>query len=129
MFATVVCAVSSPPFDRFRIATAGHPPPVVASPGQAAQLVDVSVDLPLGVASGRERKAVEVTLPRGGALVLYTDGLIERRGEIIDLGLSRLQGSVSASNPETVCRDVLRDLVGSASPGDDIAIVAIQRTP
>jgi serine phosphatase RsbU (regulator of sigma subunit) len=102
---------------------------VVASPGQAAQLVDVSVDLPLGVASGRERKAVEVTLPRGGALVLYTDGLIERRGEIIDLGLSRLQGSVSASNPETVCRDVLRDLVGSASPGDDIAIVAIQRTP
>ncbi len=61
-------------------------------------------------------------------LVLYTDGLIERRGESIDLGLSRLQASVSAIDPETVCRDVLRDLVGSTSPGDDIAIVTIQRT-
>ena len=129
MFATVVCAVSSPPFDRFRIATAGHPPPVVASPGQAARLIDVSIDPPLGVASTRERKAVEVSMPRGGVLVLYTDGLIERRGEHIDVGLTQLQQSVSANNPETVCRDVLHDLVGSSSPRDDIAVVAIQRTP
>ena len=128
MVATVVCAVSSPPFDRFRIAAAGHPPPVLATPGRAAQLIDVPRGLPLGVASGRERKGVEVSLPPGGVLVLYTDGLIERRGESIDLGLSRLQASVSAIDPETVCRDVLRDLVGSTSPGDDIAIVAIQRT-
>jgi sigma-B regulation protein RsbU (phosphoserine phosphatase) len=127
MFATVVCAVSSPPFDRFRIATAGHPPPVIAGPGQAARLVDVSVDLPLGVARGQVRTAVEASLPAGGVLLLYTDGLVERRGENLDLGLTRLRGSVSAGDPETVCRDVLRDLVGSSSPTDDIAIVAVQR--
>src|SRR4029077_14419188 len=129
MMATVICAVSGPPYDRFRIATAGHPPPVVVGPDQAAQLVNVSVDPPVGVAAGHKRTAVQTALPSGGVLVLYTDGLIERRGENLDLGLARLRRSASASDPETVCGDILRALVGSAAPTDDIAVVAVQRTP
>jgi sigma-B regulation protein RsbU (phosphoserine phosphatase) len=129
MMVTVVCAVASPPFDRFRIATAGHPPPVIVAPGQGAHLVQAPVGPPLGALSSGERTSVELELPRGAAMVLYTDGLIERRGEHIAESLGRLLASAIADEPERVCRAILRDLVGADAPTDDIAIVVAQRTP
>jgi hypothetical protein len=129
MMATVVCAVASPPFDRFRIAMAGHPPPVIVEPGQRADLVQGPVGPPLGALNAVTRSAVEVDLRQGAAMVLYTDGLIERRGEHLAEGLGRLLASAIADEPERVCRVILRDLVGADAPVDDIALVVAQRAP
>jgi len=61
-------------------------------------------------------------------MVLYTDGLIERRGESIDVGFERLRAAVRPDAPAEVCRWALHDLVGGWRPDDDIAIMAIRRS-
>lgn len=127
VLATVVCAVSAPPYDTFRVTLAGHPPPVIAAPGRAAVFPDLPVDPPLGVAAERSRSTTEVALPEGSVMLLYTDGLIERRGEVIDVGLERLRRAVAPAEPEEVCNRVLRELVGATIPADDIAAVAVRR--
>ena len=128
VLATVVCAVSAPPYDTLRITLAGHPPPVIAAPGDTAAFPDLPVDPPLGVAADHSRTTTKVPLPEGGVMVLYTDGLIERRGEVIDVGLERLRHVVRAEEPEQVCNRVLRELIGATIPADDIAVVALHRT-
>ena len=125
--ATVICATSSPPFEQLRIASAGHPPPVIATPGRPAVLVDVPTGPPLGAAGAVDRSATDLSLTAGASVLLYTDGLIERRGEHLDIGFDRLQRSIRSGSPNAVCREVLRDLVGSLAPTDDIAMVAIRK--
>jgi hypothetical protein len=125
---TVACAVALPPYDEFDIVAAGHPPPVLAVPGQAAELVDLRVVPPLGAGSGAKKPPTTAHLPVGGSLVLYTDGLIERRGESIDVGLARLCGVVTPDGPETICRTVMHEMIGSQSPEDDIAMIVVSRT-
>jgi hypothetical protein len=128
VLATAVCAVSAPPYDVFRIALAGHPPPVIAAPDGPATFPDLPVDPPLGVAADRSRSSTEVALPEGSVMALYTDGLIERRGEVIDVGLERLRRAVCPDEPHEVCNRVLRELIGARIPTDDIALVALHRT-
>jgi sigma-B regulation protein RsbU (phosphoserine phosphatase) len=124
---TVVGATSSPPYDRFTICSAGHLPPVLAVPGKQSELLDLPVGPPLGVAAPMKRASTSVTLPAGAVLLLYTDGLVERRGEAIEQGLGRLCAAVRPAHPETVCRTVMRSLINDAV-ADDIALLAIGRT-
>ncbi|HET6810092.1 MAG TPA: GAF domain-containing SpoIIE family protein phosphatase [Acidimicrobiales bacterium] len=126
--ATVVCALFPPPYDRSRMATAGHPPPVLAVPEGQAQLVEVSTGPPLGV-TRYEPELAEFDLPQGALLLFFTDGLIERRDESIDVGLAQLASVVTADTPELVCRRVMAALIGGAKPTDDIAVMALRRTP
>jgi phosphoserine phosphatase RsbU/P len=125
--ATVVCAVFSPPFDHFQLAIAGHPPPVLVAPGESARLLDVKLGPLLGVRSHAEPRSVRIEMPLGGVLLLYTDGLIERRENSLDVGLERLRSAVTADDPEAVCRRVTNALIGDWSPHDDIAMLAILR--
>jgi phosphoserine phosphatase RsbU/P len=125
---TVVCATADPPYDEFVIASAGHLPPVLAAPGAETASVETPVGPPLGVVSGARRESVTVALPTGGVLLLYTDGLVERRGESIESGLARLQAAVAVADAETVCRTVMRSLVGADPVTDDIALLAIHAT-
>jgi serine phosphatase RsbU (regulator of sigma subunit) len=60
-------------------------------------------------------------------LCFYTDGLIERSGQLIDEGLERLRRAVVAESPEAVCAAVMGDLVGSEPARDDIALLTIRR--
>jgi hypothetical protein len=60
-------------------------------------------------------------------MLLYTDGLVERRGEDLDLGFERLRAAVHADHPEAVCRQVTRRLVAPTGPDDDVALVAVRR--
>lgn len=124
--ATVVSARFSPPYDRAQIATAGHLLPVLAAPENAAALVDVSTGPPLGVTQ-HEFEVGEVELPAGALLLFFTDGLIERREESIDVGLALLTSIVTADAPEVVCRRVMAVLVGGTKPTDDIAVMALRR--
>ena len=126
-FATVACAVSTPPFDTVRVALAGHPPPVVATPGQPTVLASVEVDPPLGVGSPARRSGASIGLEPGTVVAFYTDGLIERRHEPIDVGFQRLCAATAAGPADVVARDIMRRLVGEAVPDDDIALVVLRR--
>jgi serine phosphatase RsbU (regulator of sigma subunit) len=61
-------------------------------------------------------------------VALYTDGLIERRGESLDRGFERLQQAISADPPHQVARDIMRQCIGGIVPQDDIALVVMRRS-
>jgi sigma-B regulation protein RsbU (phosphoserine phosphatase) len=124
---SVICATSTPPYEQFRLCSAGHLPPVLAAPDVESTLLDLPVGPPLGALRDVARTSALVDLPPGGVLLLYTDGLIERRDEPIDGGLERLRIAVAADSPDTVCRTVMHQLVGTTSTTDDIALLAAQR--
>ncbi|HEY7010285.1 MAG TPA: GAF domain-containing SpoIIE family protein phosphatase, partial [Jatrophihabitantaceae bacterium] len=90
---TVVCAVAYPPYAEWVITSAGHLPPVLAVPGAEAVLAPVPPCPPLGTVPNVARDEVRLEVPPGGLLVLYTDGLVERRDTGIDTGLKRLRGA------------------------------------
>jgi len=126
---TAVCATSRPPYAEWRIATAGHPPPVVAEPGVPSRLVDLPIGPPLGGPPGITRSAGTVTLAEEALMLLYTDGLIERRGEALATGLDRLCRALHTGTPELVCGRILHELIGAEGPRDDVALLAVRRAP
>jgi serine phosphatase RsbU (regulator of sigma subunit) len=125
--ATAAIAVFCPPYDEALVALAGHPPPVHASRGHDPVLVAARPGPPLGVGTAGRPASTTVPMARGDVLVGYTDGLIERRGESIELGLERVRSSVSAKDPSGLCDDVMSSVVGNHIPEDDIALLAVRR--
>ncbi|HSE09664.1 MAG TPA: SpoIIE family protein phosphatase [Nocardioidaceae bacterium] len=108
---------------------AGHPPAIVVPPGGGAvALENDEPDLLLGVLAHTERQESEASLRPGGTLLLYTDGLIERRGESIDEGLAALTAAVDrlSSLPlPQMCDQVLAEMLPEDND-DDVALVAVR---
>ena len=127
--ATVLYAVFDEALDRVHISSAGHLPPVVAAPGQPAELADIPADLMIGVAPDERRRVTTVKIPPGGLLCLCTDGLVERRDHPLDEGLARLCRALPAVPPEAACAAVMGALVGAEPARDDIALLLFQRRP
>jgi serine phosphatase RsbU (regulator of sigma subunit) len=125
--ATVLYAVFEPGLDQVHVSLAGHFPPVIALPGEPAELADVARGMMIGVSPDASRPVTTLPVPSGALLCFYTDGLIERPGQLIDEGLERLRRAVVAQSPEVVCAEVMAKLVGSESARDDIALLAIRR--
>jgi serine phosphatase RsbU (regulator of sigma subunit) len=127
--ATVLYAVFDPALDQVRVCMAGHFPPVIALPGQPAELASIAAGLMIGVSPDTPRRVTTLPIPAGALLCFYTDGLIERPGQMIDDGLERLRRVVVAQPPEAVCAEVMGELVGSEPARDDIALLIIRRRP
>jgi serine phosphatase RsbU (regulator of sigma subunit)/anti-sigma regulatory factor (Ser/Thr protein kinase) len=127
VMATVLYAIVEPSLDRLALSTAGHLPPVMARPGEPAILVNVPVDLPVGVSIGPPRRTTVIDLPSDALLFLYTDGLVERRGSSLDQGLDALCDAVAVADAEAVCAQVLQRLVGGTAVGDDVAMLVARR--
>jgi serine phosphatase RsbU (regulator of sigma subunit) len=110
-------------------AVAGHPPPVVRN-GAGCRLLETRPGPPLGVDDDVAYVATTVPIELASTLVLYTDGLVERRGESLDVSLQRLCDVVAcaAPAPEELCDEVIGSLV-SAQARDDVAIVATRMRP
>ena len=125
--ATVLYAVIDPGLDRMNVSLAGHFAPVLAHPGQPAELADVRGGLMIGLSPRQELPVTTVHIPPGTLACFYTDGLVERPGEVIDDGLARLCRAVSAQPPEVACAAVMRSLVGNDPARDDIALLMIRR--
>jgi serine phosphatase RsbU (regulator of sigma subunit) len=125
--ATVAYAVMDPALDRIRISSAGHLPPVIAPPAKLAHLADVPADLMIGVAADEPRRSASIDLPAGAVLCLYTDGLVERRGEPLDDSLDRLLRATTAGPPDTCCSTIMGTMVGNQPASDDIALLILQR--
>jgi putative methionine-R-sulfoxide reductase with GAF domain len=124
---TALYAMISPDRATIRLSSAGHLRPVLAEPDRDATLVDVPVDAPLGVGrTARGRRTSIIDLPAEAVLLCYTDGLVERRGQIIDVGLKALVDVVRPADPETVCSTVM-STIGLEQPIDDIALLAARR--
>ncbi|MFG1648514.1 PP2C family protein-serine/threonine phosphatase [Micromonospora sp. NPDC049275] len=124
---TAVYALIAPDRATVHLSCAGHLPPLLAVPGQPTQLVTLAVDRPLGV--GRpmtNRRTTVVDLPPGATLVFYTDGLIERRNELIDTGIERLAAAVQSEPAEALC-DHIMATTAEDQPNDDIALLVIGR--
>jgi serine phosphatase RsbU (regulator of sigma subunit)/anti-sigma regulatory factor (Ser/Thr protein kinase) len=127
-FATIVYVVVDPAARVARITSAGHPPPLVLYPDGTVTLVEGGRGLPLGAGPDTKYRQAVVELPVGTVLLLYTDGLIERRGRPIDDGLDELKRAASEgpSEPEELVEHILERLVGDEERGDDIALLAVR---
>ncbi|MFJ8308577.1 MULTISPECIES: SpoIIE family protein phosphatase [unclassified Streptomyces] len=125
--ATCVYAVYDPVTRRCTFANAGHLPPVLVEPGddpgEPAMLLDVPPGLPLGV-GGEPFEEVEVELPEGALLALYTDGLVESRDHPLDEGLNAFRKTLT--DPDRPLEDVCDQVLGSLDTRhgeDDIALL------
>jgi anti-sigma regulatory factor (Ser/Thr protein kinase) len=121
--ATCVYAVYDAVTRRCTFANAGHLPPVLVEPGEGALMLDVPPGMPLGV-GGEPFEEVEVELPEGSLLALYTDGLVESRDHPLDEGLSAFRSALDDPSPalEDVCDHVLATL-DTHHGEDDIALL------
>lgn len=126
VMATVNYAVLDPDSGQLRISSAGHLPPVIAAPGQRGAMAQIAVDPPIGVTDAPVRQVTTLALAPGAVLCLFTDGLVERRDEPIDDGITLLCETVTPGPPEGVCVSVMQALVGSQYPGDDIALLVLR---
>jgi serine phosphatase RsbU (regulator of sigma subunit) len=128
--ATVAYAVIDTATARMDFALAGHLPPVVAVPGREPVFVDAPVGPPIGynlAVAGRHGASVDV--PPGALVALYTDGLVERRGQDLDERLDKLRQAVRPVAPEAACVRIMTALVGDQPATDDIALVTIRHRP
>jgi anti-sigma regulatory factor (Ser/Thr protein kinase)/putative methionine-R-sulfoxide reductase with GAF domain len=128
--ATLLFAVFDPSLRQLSISLAGHPPPVLAVPGEPSRLLDdLPVDPPLGASRVGRRQATVIALPPGAVLCFYTDGLVERRTVGLDERLHQLTSVVTAGPPDEVCQAVMAELVAADPTGDDVALLTIRRLP
>ncbi|MFB9375974.1 SpoIIE family protein phosphatase [Kineococcus gynurae] len=110
-----------------RWCNAGHPPPLLVLADGGAELLDRPGDLMLGVGVPTDRVDHTRDLPPGATLLLYTDGLVERREELLDTGLVRLRdaaGRLAHLPLEEFCDALLEQLAEDSV--DDIALLAIR---
>jgi serine phosphatase RsbU (regulator of sigma subunit)/anti-sigma regulatory factor (Ser/Thr protein kinase) len=121
--ATCLYAVYDPISCHCTLARAGHVPPAVVIRDGTADLLDLPPGPPLGL-GGLPFETVEVDLPEGSLIALYTDGLIEAHDHDVDAGLSMLRHVLAQPAPslETVCDTVLEALLPSR-PDDDVALL------
>ena len=125
-FATCIYTVVDPAAGATVMARAGHLPPVLVLPDGATRVLELPAGLPLGLAAG-EFEAIEVPLPPGATLALYTDGLVENRRLPVDEGLDALRAALSAAlaDPATpldeACTAVTRKLPQHCE--DDVTLV------
>ncbi|MEU0899283.1 SpoIIE family protein phosphatase [Streptomyces massasporeus] len=123
--ATCVYAVCDLRRGTCELSSAGHLPPVLAGADGRAELVDVPGGVPLGV-GGVEFGTVEVELAPGSLLALYTDGLVENRGEPIDTGLDTLTRLLGNAGPSLQrASDSLLSAL-SPEPDDDVALLLVR---
>ena len=117
-----------------RWSSAGHPPPIVVTRDGTARLLEATPDLLLGLDPEAERHDHTAVLEPGATVLLYTDGLVERRGEDLTDGLERLRAAVGrlvAAGPpddvEPVCDALLAELAADAE--DDVVLLAVRAHP
>ena len=113
------------------IASAGHPPPLVIDGAGAREFIELPSAVPLGVAANVSYEEVTVAVEAPARLVLYTDGLMERAGEPLELGLERLRDSVPQAevSPGDLCDHLLRALLPREGSNDDTALLVMDAEP
>lgn len=125
-FATVLCAAIEVETHQMTLASAGHLPPLLVH-RDGSRFVDIDVGVPVGVAPDSAYEEVTISVPPRATLVAFTDGLVERRGEVVDVGLGRLRAAARTHDGELegLVAALARELA-SEGHHDDTAILAIR---
>jgi serine phosphatase RsbU (regulator of sigma subunit)/integral membrane sensor domain MASE1 len=129
--ATVAFVVLDRSSGTLTYACAGQLPPLLVSASAAGRYLWDGRSAPLGLTPAQSRPYGHAEMKPGDLLVLYTDGLIERRDEIIDTGLRRLEESASRlftadTDATGVSQNLVASLVGRSTPSDDVAVLTIR---
>ncbi len=130
--ATLVYMVLDPQALTYTVASAGHPPPLVLAEDGAVDLIEEGRGPPLGAVADAIYAETSGDLAPGCTLLLYTDGLVERREMWLDEGLGRLTIEAAAcagADPDKMLDRLVRALVPEGGADDDVAALAIRLTP
>ena len=130
LFVTVVYGVADAPAGRLTLSSAGHPRPLLRRPSAAGKPAEVSVlevpvDAPLGLAGAR-RSSTHPLLP-GDTLLMFSDGVVRRRGRSVQDGVDALTGAVATAttgDPRSLCALLTRAVPGTAL--DDVAVLGME---
>jgi anti-sigma regulatory factor (Ser/Thr protein kinase) len=128
---TVVCAVLNPDTGELVYSSAGHPPPILVHADGAIRTLEEGHTIALGVRPNWSRPEARVTIPARATLLLYTDGLIERRRQGLDLGISRVAAVVQdgrTSPLDDLASQIMSDVAPSGGYQDDV-VVLLYRHP
>ncbi|MER5884885.1 SpoIIE family protein phosphatase [Streptomyces sp. NPDC001941] len=123
---TVFCGVLDPATGQLTYSSAGHPPGILAHPDGTTLLLDEGRSLPLAVRPGRERPEAVCTLGARSTLLLYTDGLVERRRRPLNTGIEQAGDAVQRGREtpvDTLATDVMRRLAPADGYDDDVALL------
>ncbi|MGH3375701.1 MAG: SpoIIE family protein phosphatase [Actinoallomurus sp.] len=125
--ATCIYVVYDPVARRCEVANAGHLPPVLVSPCGESELLEVPSGAPIGV-GGVAFETAEFEVEDDSLFVLCTDGLVERRGQAIDVGLAALREYLSGPPQplESVCETLIEGFGANGRRDDDIALLAVR---
>jgi PAS domain S-box-containing protein len=123
-FATCLVAFLDARRERLTVSVAGHMPPLIIDARGNASFFQSAQDPPLGFAAAA-RKITSLEFPVGSTIILYTDGLIERRGEPLDAGMKRLTlaATQSGGGIDGLSGRLVRELVSESFRDDDVAVV------
>lgn len=131
---TAFCAVLNSETGELVYSGAGHPPPVVVHADRRIQMLNDGRSIPLGltVLSDRPRPEARMTLPARATLLLYTDGLVERRRVSLDRGIARA-AAIVRDGGDTTLESLASELMSSLAPSggyqDDVAVLLYRQPP
>jgi serine phosphatase RsbU (regulator of sigma subunit) len=128
MMATVCIVEIHPDQHTLAYRRAGHPPPMLRRRDGTVEVLDGALSPPLAGLGVDQPPSQAVNLAWGDMLLLYTDGLVERRGEPLDIGLRRLASALAAGSgdPQRICADLPGVLLEGQRVDDDVALLCVQ---
>ncbi len=128
---TVFCAVLDPATGQLSYASAGHPPGILALPGGRVEFLDQGLSPALALAPDRPRTEAVVHIPEGATLLLYTDGLVERRGGLDPDKTTGRAAALLRDGRQAPVAEVAERLMTGLAPGqgyeDDVALLLYSR--
>jgi PAS domain S-box-containing protein len=132
-FATAGCVVIDTETGTATYSLAGHPPPLLVQPDGSTVWLDQALAPPMEASQADHYSEASIVLTPGATIVMYSDGLIERRGESLTVGLQRLSDVASkhalAADLETVAARLVQEMTADAAPEDDIVVVCARWQP
>jgi PAS domain S-box-containing protein len=130
VMATVLYLVLDRETGEVAFSAAGHPPPLVIAP-DGARFLEGGRSVPIGAADPAVFREATALLPKGSSLMLYTDGLVERRDTPLDQRLDELAAAAGSADEDLagLCERVIGAVLGDADPGDDVALLAVRPLP
>jgi anti-sigma regulatory factor (Ser/Thr protein kinase) len=128
--ATVVYLVLDRDTGEVSFSAAGHPPPLVLTP-DGPIFLEGGRSVPIGAADPAVFREASAVLPPGSTLLLYTDGLVERRDVGLEERLAQLAEVAGAAGEDldALCERVIDLVLGDGEPGDDVALLAVRPLP
>jgi serine phosphatase RsbU (regulator of sigma subunit) len=115
--------------NHIRTSSAGHLPPILVNPDHSTELIEFEGEVPIGVVDKPNYSEHDIELPPYGELIVYTDGIVERRGESLDEGLRRALTWWQEGTASEVAKNFIDQAIQDGAGSDDMAVLVAQAHP